>query len=349
MRNRGWSYCFLSLIMILLGAANLMSWGQEPQLTREDVIPRLRPVITQGHRDGLLLGIDFGLMLEGWELGAGGAYGLLSQAGRFRTGVAYEKAIGLSYGDWPTSFVLGRQGEQGIHLSLDLIALNRLLGNPGVGLLEAMLRQSKLQGTGFLGELWPGEGEKQGPAVRYLHLSGFIHWPLPLGMSLETRGELMIGQPLQNPENLFQTFFSSSRIWVDQTTMEFRLGELDNPAGLAGFRFDLGLHSYPNAFAGRRFLLGTLEQGFEVLTTQLFQLDLSGILGPRLGWIPVKLRVLSSVFFEGGIVFGDEDHMQELLFGWGTSLSFPDLDVKINLAVNREGMPVLAVEAGVLP
>ena len=287
------------------------------------------------------------MTLEGWELEAGGAYGLLSQTGRFRTGVQYEKAIGLSYGDWPTSLVLGRQGEQGIHLAIDLIALNRLLGSEGGPLLASILQQSRLQGTGFLGQLWPGEGETEGPDVRYVHLSGFIHWPLPLGIALETRGESLFGQPLREPESSFQTFFSSTKLWADQTTLEFRLGELDNPVGLAGFRFNLGLRSYPSAFAGNRFLLATLEQGFEVVSA--FQLDLSGILGPRLGWIPVQLRVVSSVFFEGGIVLGEGDQPDELLFGWGTSLRFPDLDVKVNLAVNRKGMPVLAVEAGVLP
>ena len=345
MHSQRWRRSLIWLLLGLLGAASVSSWGQAPI----EASPHLRPVIAQSQRDGLLLGLDFGLTLGGWELGAGGAYGLLSQTGRFRTGIQYEKAVGLSYGDWPTSLVLGRQGEQGVHLAIDLIALNRLLGSEGTALLAAILEQSRLQGTGFLGRLWPGESEIEGPDVRYVHLSGFIHWPLPLGIALETRGEFLFGQPLREPESSFQTFFSSTKLWADQTALEFQLGELDNPAELAGFRFNLGLRSYPSAFAGNRFLLVSVEQGFEVLSTQVFQLDLSSILGPRLGWIPVQLRVLSSVFFEGGIVFGEQDEPDEVLFGWGTSLSFPDLDVKINLAVNRAGIPVLAVEAGVLP
>jgi hypothetical protein len=306
-------------------------------------------VITQSHRDGLLLGLDFGLAFGSWQLEAGGAFGFVSRTGRFRTGMEYAQALGVSYLDWPSSLVLGRQGEQGVHLTLDLIALNRLLGNPGTGLLADILQQSRLQGTGFQGRLWPGEGEAEGPSVRYLHVRGSLHWPLPLGISLETRGELLLGQPTEAPGSSFQTFFNSSRLWVEQTSLEFQLGGLENPAGLAGFRFDLGLRSYPAAMAGHRFLLASLEQGFDVLSIQLYDLDLSGLLGPRLARIPVQLRVLSSVFFEGGVVFGQGDRPQEVLFGWGTSLSFPDLDVKMNLAVNRKGIPVLAIEAGVLP
>jgi hypothetical protein len=338
-----------AVVVLLVLAIGVSSWGQEGGLFPTEVSPRLRPVITQGHRDGLLLGLDLDLILGGWEMGVGGAFGMISQAGRFRTGVRYGQVAGLSYGDWPTSLVLGRQGEQGIHLTLDLIALNRLLGPGRESLLAEILRRSRLQGTGFWGRLWPGENEADGPEVRYVHLRGFIHWPLPAGIALETQGEFLLGHPLQATEIPFQTFFSVSRLWVDRTSLEVRLGELDNPAGLAGFRFDLGLRSYPDAFGGNRFFLVTLEQGFEVFSSRLFDLDLTEILGARLGWIPVKLRVLSSVFFEGGLVLGGGESPSEVLFGWGTSLSFPDLDVKVHLAVNRAGQPVLAVEAGVLP
>lgn len=333
--------CLLAAALIWLLLLGVSGFCQE-------VSPHLRPVIAQSDRDGLLLGLDFRLTFGPWELGAGGAWGFASQAARFRTHVQYLRALGLSYGDWPQSLVLGRQGEQGIRLTTDLIAINRLLGGEE-GVLAEILRRSQLRGTGFQGKLWPGEGEDEGPEVRYLHLKGLIHLPLPFGISLETRGEFLFGQPLEAPERSFQTFFSSSRLWVDQTTLELRLGELDNPADLAGFRFNLGLRSYPAAFAGERFLLASIEQRFEVLSRHLFRLDLSGILGPEWGWIPVHLRVLSSVFFEGGVVFGEGDRQDMILFGWGTSLIFPDLELRVDLAVNREGLPQLTVETGVLP
>ncbi len=342
---------FIWLVLVLLGIVTLgeSSWGQLQQPPPQ-ASPRLRPVIAQSRIDGLLLGLDLQLTFGAWELRAGGAYGLLSQAGRFRTRIQYLQAIGFSYGDWPTSLVLGRSGEQGLHLTIDLIALRRLLGDAEGGLLAEILKQSRLEGTGFLGRLWPGEGETEGPQVGYLHLRGFIHWPLPFGTTFEARGEFLYGQP-EATERPFQTFFSSSRVWVDQTSLELRLGELDNPVGLKGFRFDLGLRSYPEAVAGHRFLLASLEQRFELFSGYLGSLDLTSLLGPVLGWFPVHLRMKSSVFFEGGLVLGEGDPLSpdQVLFGWGTALLLPDLGAQVSIAINREGMPVLKVEAGVLP
>ena len=347
----------LVVAVIVLGpwlAGEGVAQEAQPEGPAITVSPQLRPVITESDRDGLLLGLDLRLDLRllrfgAWELGAGGAYGLRSQAGRYRTSFSFGEIAGISYGDWPASLVLGRQGEQGIHLTSDLIALDRLLiGDPG-GLLGEVLQRSKLQGTGFIGALWPGEDEAEGPNVRYAHLKGFLHWPLPWGFLLESQGELLIGQLRDAPERSFQTFFSSTRLWVDQTALEIQLGELENPADLRGFRFDLGLRSYPTPFEGDRFVLGSLQQQFEVLSVFLAPLDLTALLGPRLGWIPARLKMSLSVFLEGGVVFGGEDRPEELLFGWGTSLVFPDLDLKIHIAINREGRPNLVIETGVLP
>lgn len=329
------------VVGVLLGLKGIWGEGQ--------VSPHLRPVITESRRDGLLLGFDFGLTLGDWRMGVGGAYGLMSRAARFRTGVGYMDAVELSYGDWPKSGVLGREGERGLHLTADLIALNRILSGEVGGLLGEILKQSRLQATGFIGDLWPGEGEQEGPAVRYVHLSGFIHWPLPLGIALETRGEFLFGQTLPEAEHSFQTVFSSSKLWAGETTLELQMGELENPADLSGFRFNLGLRSYAGTFEGERFLLVSLERRFEALSVHLFRLDLTGLLGPRLGWVPVNLHVLSSIFFEGGMVFGGGERPDEVLFGWGTSLIFPDLELRVDLAVNREGVPRITVQTGILP
>jgi len=333
------------LIIVALGAVLGLSeiWGEG------QVRPHLRPVITEGRRDGLLLGFDFGLALGDWSLDVGGAYGLVSRMARFRTGVGYAEAVALSYGDWPKSWVLGREGERGLHLRVDLIALDRLLSGEAGGLLGEILKQSRLQGTGFIGDLWPGEGEQEGPAVRYLHLGGVIHWPLPLGIALETRGEFLFGQTLPGAEHSFQTAFSSTKLQAGEATLELKMGELENPANLLGFRFNLGLRSYAGTFEGDRFFLISLERRFEALSAHLFYLDLRGLLGPRLGWIPIDLHLSSAIFFEGGIVFGRGDRPDEVLFGWGTSFIFPDLELRVDLAVNREGVPRLTVQTGILP
>jgi len=333
------------LVIVALSAVLELSviWGEG------QVSPHLRPVITESRRDGFLLGFDFGLTLGDWNLDVGGAYGLVSRAARFRTGVQYAEAAALSYGDWPKSWVLGREGERGLHLTADLIALNSLLSGEVEGLLGEILKQSRLQGTGFIGDLWPGEEEQAGPAVRYLHLGGVIHWPLPLGIALETRGEFLFGQTLPEAEHSFQTVFSSTRLQAEEATLELQMGELENPANLAGFRFNLGLRSYAGTFEGDRFFLVSLERRFEALSVHLFRLDLRGLLGPRLGWIPIDLHLLSSIFFEGGVVFGRGDRPDEVLFGWGTSFILPDLELRVDLAVNREGVPRFTVQTGILP
>ena len=346
-----------SLVIALVTLATWVSCGgllraQEEPSEAPAVVPRLQPVIAQSVRDGLLLGLDFQLAVGPWEVGIGGAYGFTSRRGRYRTSFGYQRALELSYGDWPKSFVLGRQGEQGIHVAIDLIALYRLLQGEGLAgewefLAEALTR-SQLRGTGFLGRLWPGEDEEDGPEVRYLHLRGFTHWPLPGGGAFETRGELLFGQPAQTTE-LFQTFFSASRLRVAQTTLEWRLGELDNPAGLPGFQFDLGLRSYPQPIVGDRFLLVLLERRFEVVSGFLAPIDLTDLLGPELGWIPVHASLQASIFFEGGAVFRGKEPAMDVLFGWGASLLIPEIDLQITLAINRQGEPSLTVRTSILP
>ena len=325
------------------------------------VVERFAPIIAQSARDGLLLGWDFRLAVGPWEVGVGGAYGVESHRVRYRTSFGYRRALEVSYGDWPRSFVLGREGEQGTRLSIDLIGLYRLLQGEGLRLewapLEAALARSQLRGTGFLGRLWPGagagegegEGEGPGPEVRYAHLRGFTHWPLP-GGALETRGELLFGQtvPAAAP---FQTFFSASRLRLGPLTLEWRLGELDNPAGLPGFRFDLGLRSYPRPIVGDRFWLVMLERRFEVVSGFLAPIDLRDLLGPELGWIPVRASLQASIFFEGGAVFRDESEGSgmSVLFGWGASFLVPEIDLQATLAVNRRGEPSLTIRTGILP
>lgn len=350
--------CLLKSLTLLLVSLSVWVSSEEPMRAQEEpseaplVVPRLQPVIAQSARDGLLLGGDFRLAIGAWEVGLGGAYGFESRRARYRTSLGYQQAVELSYGDWPKSFVLGRQGEQGVHVAVDLIALYRLLQGErltgGWEFLAEALARSQLRGTGFLGRLWPGEGEEEGPEVRYLHLRGFIHWPLPRGGAFETRGELLFGQPTRTA-GLFQTFFSASRLQVAQTTLEWQLGELDNPAGLPGFQFDLGLRSYPQSLVGDRFLLILLERRFEVVSGFLQPIDLTALLGPELGWIPVHVSLQASIFFEGGAVFRGGGAAMNVLFGWGASLLVPEIDLQITWAINRQGEPSLTIRTSVLP
>jgi len=315
------------------------------------VTPRLRPLLLQSEADGLLVGLDLRLDLQlprwgGWTVESGGLLGLESRRLRFRTSLGWAEVVRISYGDWPRSRVLGRQGEVGAHLTADLVALARVLTGPRQGLLDRVLERSELQGTGFWGRLWPGPDEGAGPPVRYFHLKGFLHWPLPGGAVWESRGEFLYGQPLLDPQRAFQTFFSAAELRWGEAALRVRLGELANPAELAGFRFRLGLRSYPDPIAGERFLIASLERRFDVLEAFLGALDVTALLGPDRGWIPVYLRVSTTLFFEGGAVWGRERH---ILFGWGIVLSFPDLDVDVGVGVNRAGELRFRFQAGVLP
>lgn len=351
--------CLVVSVGLGIGLSALSGSAQELEPAPEEgptVVPRLRPVIVQSEQDGLMLGVDFRLDLRlpglgTWRLGTGGLLGWESRRTRFRTSLGWGDVVGVSYGDWPSSRVLGRRGEAGARLTADLVALYRVLAGPRRDLLARILARSELQGTGFWGELWPGPDEELGPEVRYLHLKGFLHWPLPWGIVLESRGEFLHGRPSLTPERTFQTFFNALELQAGETTLRLELGELDNPAELPGFRFRLGLRSYPEPVAGERFLLASLERRFDVVEAFLGALDLTFLLGPDLGWIPVYLRVSSTLFFEGGVVWNGDvaKEPETVLFGWGVSLSFPDLDLDVDVGINQEGEPRLRITAGVLP
>jgi len=343
----------LLTIVLVLGAILASSAVSLAQSDAADgspaVTPGLRPVITSSERDGLLVGFNVDLGFSDWTTTVGGAYGLNSRAVRYTTGLAYREVASISYGDWPDSHVRGREGEAGIHMGADLIALYRWLGGEERGLVGQAIRQSTLSGTGFVGELWPLEAlEDDPPSVRYLNLNSTLQWPLPLGFQLETRGEYLTGQPLASPEQTFSTFHSRTRLSAGQTQLQFEMGSLENPVELPGLQFDLGLRSYGDRVQAERYVLASVEQQHHLFTTSLFQINLAQIFGTGAGTLPVDMRLLGSVFFEGGWLL-DEPVSEGALFGWGVSLFWPELETRLTVGINREGEPNLSLETGVLP
>lgn len=343
-------------VLVVIGFG-LVIWGVGPSAlgqtdTSENtpaVTPSLRPVITSSERDGLLLGFNVDLGFSDWVTTVGGAYGLTSRAVRYTAGLSYREGLSLSYGDWPDSHVRGREGEAGIHAGADLIALYRWLGGEETGLVGRAIRQSTLRGTGFAGDLWPLETlEEEAPSVRYLNLNSTLQWPLPLGVQLETRGEYLTGRPLASPEQAFSTFYGRTRLSAGQTQIQFEMGSLDNPVDLPGLTFDLGLRSYGERIQAERYVLASVEQQHHLFTTSLFRVNLSQIFGAGAGTLPVDMRLLGSVFFEGGWIL-DEPSSEGALFGWGVSLFWPELETRLTVGVNREGSPTLSLETGVLP
>jgi hypothetical protein len=339
------------LSLLVLGFSQVAS-AQITQVERDDVSQSIRPVIFQSERDGLLLGLDFRLLISSFELGIGGAWGPVTGATRYRASFDYSQMVSFSYGDWPESLVLGRQGENGERLSVDLVKFYRWLNRSSEeGLLDKILAGSSFQGTGFFGYLWPGPGEDTGPEVRYGYLSALIRWPVISGIDLDTKGNFLVGQSAKDPTRTFQTFSSSTTLSLDHLDLNLRVGSVENAAGLAGFQLNLGLRSYPRNFSGNRFMLATLERTFDLFSQRLFVINLTGLLGSQLGWIPINLQGDISFFLEGGVILNDQvkDKIDQIFFGWGTSLSFPDLRMRIDLAINREGNPSLTIETGLLP
>jgi len=331
--GRRLSTIVLVLSVSLANAAVILGQTDAPDGSPA-VTPGLRPVITSSERDGLLLGFNVDLGFSDWTTTVGGAYGLNSRAVRYTTGLDYREVASISYGDWPDSHVRGREGEAGIHVGADLIALYRWLGGEETGLVGQAIQQSTLSGTGFVGELWP--------------LETTLQWPLPFGFHLETRGEYLAGQPLASPDQTFSTFHSRTRLSAGQTQLQFEMGSLDNPVDLPGLQFDLGLRSYGERVQAERYVLASVEQQHHLFTASLFQLNLAQIFGAGAGTLPVNMRLLGSVFFEGGWIL-DEPVSEGALFGWGLSLFWPELETRLTVGVNREGEPNLALETGVLP
>ena len=343
----------LATIVLLVGlivGPVTVALGQTDSAEGSPVVtPGLRPVITSSERDGLLLGFNVDLGFSDWTTTVGGAYGLNSRAVRYTAGLQYRQVASLSYGDWPESDVRGREGESGIQIGADLIALYRWLGGRERGLVGQAIQQSTLSGTGFVGELWPlGAEDGTGPSVRYLNLNSTLQWPLPFGFQLETRGEYLTGQPLASPDRTFSTFHSRTRLSVGQTQFQFEMGSLDNPVALPGLQFDLGLRSYAERVQAERYVLAAVEQQHHLLTASLFQINLAQIFGAGAGSLPVDMRLLGSVFFEGGWIL-DEPVSDGALFGWGVSLFWPELETRLTVGVNHEGDPNLSLETGVLP
>lgn len=343
----------LSTIVLVLGvvlASSAVNLGQTDASDGSPAVtPGLRPVITSSERDGLLLGFNVDLGFSDWTTTVGGAYGLNSRAVRYTTGLDYREVASVSYGDWPDSHVRGREGESGIHLGADLIALYRWLGGEETGLVGQAIRQSTLSGTGFIGELWPLEAlEDDPPRVRYVNLNSTLQWPLPLGFQLETRGEYLTGQPLASPNETFSTFHSRTRLSAGGTQLLFEMGSLDNPVDLPGLQFDLGLRSYADRVQAERYVLASVEQQHHLLTASLVQINLAQVFGAGAGTLPVDMRLLGSVFFEGGWLL-DEPVSEGALFGWGVSLFWPELETRLTVGVNREGEPNLSLRTGVLP
>jgi len=217
------------------------------------------------------------------------------------------------------------------------------------GFLAEMLQGSRLRGTVFEGSLWEVERESNRPEVQYAYLDALVFWPFSTGFTVDTIGELLLGRNLDAPDEIFQAFTSTTRLSLGELAVNLKLGEISNEAELSGFNLNLGLKSYAGDFLGERFVAASLERSFVLFSDQVYQLDLRRILGTQIGWLPIYMNIESSVYFEGGVVLDEVNEVDEILFGWGASVHFPDLQMRVDVAINRNGEPNLILETGFLP
>lgn len=321
----------VSFIGLLLGWAPTLGAQNAPpeQSPSLKAISHWRfPLITQSSRDGLLVGFDLRLTTGPWELRVGMVYGLGSRAIHYRSGATIAELFSLEYRDWPGSPVVGREGERGLQLAVS---------------------QHDLALLGFYGTLWQTPRESKDPTVAYLRVSDRLQQELPLGARLQLQGEFLIGTLLAAPSpELFRTFSSFAQLTLDQTTLRLQYGQLANPGGLSDLRFRFGLRSYPATFQGDRFLVASLERRFDLFTVQLSTIDLSSLLGPLGGSVPVLLRGQGELFFEGGEVWLSEIPQGGILSGWGVGLIFSDLNLRLDVAFNAQGEPRLHFQSSLV-
>ncbi len=342
----------MSFLGLLLGWAPLLNAQQNPSpvQTASRAVSHWRfPLILQSGRDGLLLGFDLRLTVNVGELGVweptvGVVYGLGSGALHYRSGVTVAGLLSGEYRDWPGSPVLGREGERGIGLALDLSSLEL------PQFYSALLNGLTLRG--FYGTLWQTPRESQEPLVSYLYASEQLQWDLPLGTRVQLQGQGLLGaQLIATQTEFFRTFSTSAQLTLDQTTFQLQYGQLENPVGLADLRFRFGLRSYPASFQGDRYLVGSLERRFDLFTVEFARLggiDLSGLLELVGGSVPVRLRAQGALFFEGGEVWLKGISQGGVLSGWGVGLIFPDLAFRLDLTFNAQGEPRLHLQSALV-
>jgi len=139
----------------------------------------IKPVFTRTSLDGQLVGIETDFQFGIFKPIAALAYGVESGRFRYKAGLRLATGfevpvVGLRIGDfsgalidWPRSPILGREGQKGVEL--------------GVNLGPTRYRA-------FLGELWPrgSESENDGtvPQVAYLSMDVTRRWNLPFKLGL---------------------------------------------------------------------------------------------------------------------------------------------------------------------
>ena len=223
----------------------------------------VRPVYTTTSKDGRLVGFDTNLPAIGdlWKPRAALAYGF--DSGRFRYQAGLRVTTGLSLPlidqrignpslaivDWPSSPILGREGQSGV---------------------EAGLSFGEARATGFVGSLW-GRGDQPDREVGYVRVDSGTSFDLPHGVrahtdSVMTFGALMDGSTLGET---FQANTGSVGLTLGGFSARVNYGSLSNAADLAGFEFTTGVPGLGGPLTGERYWKLTLSRSFPMYETAI--------------------------------------------------------------------------------
>jgi hypothetical protein len=341
--TRGRNFRLLMTLVLLFLAFGVYQGQAQP----------VKPVITQTSLDGQLIGIETDLQFGIWKPIAALAYGLESQRFRYRVGLTLATGLKLPLAglelrdfsgalvDWPMSPILGREGQSGLELGMDL---------------------GPTRYRAFFGRLWQVADESEAPQVAYLAADVTRTWQLPFDLLLSSSSHTILGMVLsgrfedRNPFQ-FQSMTSALSLSLGGLRMSGRWGRLQNGARLEGFQFTTGVRGITQALKGHEFWNVTLERTFPMYETAIelptppelvrflprsLPVTLQGVLFVQAGSATHRKEGedLDAHQANGGNGPQPQPELEtEMLFSWGISviLSIHQLRVRAELVITQDG------------
>jgi len=345
----------------------------------------IQPVFTTTSLDGQLIGLEvidlkFGLWQPIAAIGVPTDFSKIPDHIRFKAGIIntyqYElPVVGEELGNfraavvnWPSTPVLGREGQTGIELGADL----------GTSKYRA-----------FVGNLWPVNEDDVFTPAGLISTSTTQSFSLPFSSRLTFSSSSVQGvmlPPTENGltgsfENLFEALgnedftdkFNSANytltLSIQGLILSGRFGYLTNPAELNRFEFVTGVRGGTQPLRGHQYWNLTFERRFNMYETSL-PLNLP-VQFRDFPFIPRQLDVSldGRLFFQGAaatfeveVETGDEDSgnslpppvaqptqadeqepepelQTDMLFSWGlsTTLTVYEFRVRAEIIINQEG------------
>lgn len=226
------------------------------------------PVIEENSVDGLLLGAEGSYrFFDRLEPSLGVAYGLQSQKIRYKAGVNVwlnpQSAGALLMLDWPRTPVLGRIGESGFKITLDLPEregwLERVIGG-----------SSRFFMSSFFGRLWPWPHDPHPPDVLYIMWESRHSLPLSFGIEFEFSRQTLLGW--------WQLGVSPSQFSYNRTQLSLRrellslivsYGTTENESKFPDFLFTQSVKGEGSPLKGEQFWSVRFERAFDIFAVPI--------------------------------------------------------------------------------